>query len=192
VPDHANYTRTSGINWRRGAFRLWLVASGLWGVAALTVPLANTNVTWFPSASSGTVHIKISDTKTWDYPAAWGVQRIRDVLEKRLAAEDAKDREWAAQLPEARMAECKAIPPTTPFVDQPPDCVRLFFAAELGATSVVPSGWESQVKTASISAWSVIATTMPWAVRPPLVLLALGASLFWAFAGFRGELPKGR
>ena len=135
------------------------------------------------------VHIKISDTKTWDYPAAWGVQRIRDDLEKRLAAEDEKDREWAARPPEARKAECKALE-TKPFVDQPPDCVRLFFA-EMGATSALPSGWESQLKTVSISAWSVIAIALPWAVGPPAVLFALGASLFWALAGFKSEIPTG-
>jgi hypothetical protein len=40
-----------------------------------------------------------------------------------------------------------------------------------------------------ISAWGIIAAVAPWAIVPPLVLLALGASLFWAFAGFRRSTP---
>ncbi len=60
--------------------------------------LQNNNESWFP-ADSLAVHVKISDTIPWDYPAEWGVQRIRDDLQKRLAVEDEKDREWAAHCP---------------------------------------------------------------------------------------------
>jgi hypothetical protein len=37
------------------------------------------------------------------------------------------------------------------------------------------------------SAWRTIAAATPWAFAPPLVVLALGASLFWVFAGFKRD-----
>lgn len=175
--------KNSSVNWRRGTVRLWIIASVLWGAVVLRVSLTNTNITWFSSDSPAIVHVKISDTETWAYPAGWGVQRIAEDLKKRLAAKDEKEREWAAQLPATRKAECRAIPPTTAFDDQPADCVE-FYLADGGFISVVPNGWEAQVRTPSASAWSVIAAAMPWAIGPPLVVLALGASFFWAFAGF--------
>ena len=181
---------------------MWVIAAVVWCVAVFSVGLLqNKNASWFP-ADSQAVHVKISDTITWDYPAEWGVQRIRDDLQKRLAAEDAKDREWATHLPASVKEKCSAIPLKTPFADQPADGVRLFFSKDSRA---VPSGWESQIETApgckngasscepwerdwgkgSMSGWRVIAVATPWAIAPPLVVLALGASLFWAFAGFR-------
>jgi hypothetical protein len=108
--------------------------------------LANENAREFP-VKSPAVHVRVSNTVTWDYPAEWGVQRIGEDLEKRLGAEDEKDREWAAEVPASRKAECLAIPPTTPFSDQPADCVRLFFARDKRA---VPSGWESQIAAAPV------------------------------------------
>jgi hypothetical protein len=77
-----NTTPKAGINWRRGAVRLWMIGSFLWCALALSIPLANSNVTWLPAHPSATVHVKISDTETWDYPAEWGVQRIRDDIQK--------------------------------------------------------------------------------------------------------------
>jgi hypothetical protein len=118
---------TAGINWRRGALRLWAIGAVVWCVAVFSVGLLqNENASWFP-ADSPLVHVKISDTITWDYPAEWGVQQIRDDLQERLAAEDEKDREWAAHVPASLKDECSAIPPTTPFVDQPADCVQVVF-----------------------------------------------------------------
>ncbi len=126
--NHSSEIRTVNVNWKRGALRLWVIASVLWCASVFSLALTNTNVAWLPSDSPATVHVKISNTETWDYPAEWGVQRIRDELGKRLAEEDKKTREWAAQLPAARKAECAAIQDTTPFADEPADCVRLFFA----------------------------------------------------------------
>jgi len=217
--NHPSDIRTAGINWRRGALRLWVIASVLWCAvvfSVVSVGLTTDNVSWFPADSPATIHVRISDSETWDYPANWGVQRIRDDLRKRLAAADEKKyRDWAAQVPAARKAECRAIPPTTPFADEPDDCVRLAFVndvltAPLGRWSekmsrapkdvelwvrsstapkdwvrAVPMGWESQIRKAPMSAWWIIAVAMAWAVGPPLVVLAFGASLLWAFAGFR-------
>jgi hypothetical protein len=184
--NHTSDIRAAGINWKRGAFRLWSIASALWCAAVFFVVLMTKQVSLSYVDASTTVHVRISNTETWDYPAEWGVQRIRDDLRKRLAAEDEKDREWAAQVPAARKAECRAIPPTTPFADQPPDCVRLFFVNDPRA---VPSDWESQIGTAPVSAWDVIAVAVPWSIGAPLMVFALGASLFWAFAGFKRGSP---
>jgi hypothetical protein len=182
---HVNHDsiRGTGLNWRRGGFRLWFIFALLWCAGVLSIALASENVTWNPWASPAIVHVKASDTRTWDYPAEWGVERITDDLKRRLADEDKKEHEWAAQLPATRKAECKAIPHNTKFEDEPSDCVRLFWA-EFGAISVVPQGWESQVRS-SVPAWRAIATALPWAVGLPLAVLVLIASLFWPLAGFK-------
>jgi hypothetical protein len=36
-----------------------------------------------------------------------------------------------------------------------------------------------------VSAWRLLAAAAPFAIAPPLVVLALGASLAWALAGFK-------
>lgn len=171
------------MNWRRGALRLWIIASVLWCAVVFLAALATHNVTWLPSKA--TVHVKISDTEQWDYPADWGVQRITQDIEKRMAARNEEERKWAAQLPASRKAECQAIPRNTRFDDYPSalrsDCIRLFFAKD---EMTWRSGWESQVGTAPRLAWKVLAETTPLALGPPLFLLALGASLFWAARGF--------
>jgi hypothetical protein len=41
----------------------------------------------------------------------------------------------------------------------------------------------------ALSNWEVITVATPWAIAPPLGVLALGMSLFWAFAGFRRQSP---
>jgi hypothetical protein len=64
-----------GINWRRGALRLWTVASVMWCALVVIVSSEQLNVAW-PFASLQIVHVKFSDTETWDYPAVWGVARI--------------------------------------------------------------------------------------------------------------------
>ena len=180
-------SRIAGINWRRGAVRLWILASVLWCAAVFSVGLINTNVTWLPPESPATVHVRISNTETRDYPAEWGVQRIRDDLQKRL---DEEKRELAAQraaFPVARQIECRAFE-SKPYPDVPADCNWFFYSAPNFLDLLeVPSGWESQIETALVPAWKAIAVAMPWAVGPPLVVLALGASLFWVFAGFKRE-----
>lgn len=145
------------INWRRGALRLWVVASVLWCTIIFSMRLSNENVTWLPSKEM--VNIKISDTVTWDYPAEWGVEKIRDDLKKRLVAKDEEEREWAAHVPASLKAQCGAIPPTTPFADQPADCVRLFFS---NYKSVVPTGWESQIAQTAPHCKNGAPSCKPW------------------------------
>jgi hypothetical protein len=43
------------------------------------------------------------------------------------------------------------------------------------------------INPSGASAWKTIAAATPWAFAPPLVVLALGASLFWVFAGFKRD-----
>src|ERR1700730_1613112 len=95
------------INWRRGALRLWMVVSDLWSALIAIVLSEQLNIAW-PFATPQVVHVKISDTETWDYPAEWGVARIEADLKKRVEELDRKDREWLAGVPEARKAECRA------------------------------------------------------------------------------------
>jgi len=78
--------------------------------------------------ASQMVRVKFSNTETWDYPAEWGVERIEANLKRRVQELDRKEQAWLATVSESRKAECRAIPSTTPFTDQPADCVRMFFA----------------------------------------------------------------
>jgi hypothetical protein len=88
------------INWRRGALRLWIAATVAW--CAVIVVL---NWNKMEAAATSTVHIKFSDTETWDYPVAWGVERIEADLKRRIDALNKAEQEWLAGLPEARKAE---------------------------------------------------------------------------------------
>ena len=172
-----------GINWARGAFRLWVVASVLWCTAILAIPLLYGNVTWFPSQAM--VHVKISNTEQWDYPADWGVQQITEDLEARMAVLHEEERKWAAQVPASHKAECDAVPKDMKFDDYPAnlqDCERLITANDKRSWW---QGWESQVETAPKLAWWVLLAAIPYATTPPLATLVLGGMLFWAFRGFR-------
>ena len=169
------------INWRRGISRFWLVLSVVWGVLSVAVALNGKNIAW-RSAIPPKVHVKISNTETWDYPSDWGVARITADVKRRLADLDRQDREWAASVPDSRKAQCRAIPPTTPFADQPDDCVKIFFSADDRA---VPSGWEAEVRDAPTSIQQAMIDIAPWALGPTLAVLVLGASVFWALAGFK-------
>lgn len=165
------------INWRRGVLRLWLVATVAW--CAVIVAL-NWNRMEF--GASELVHIKFSDTETWDYPVAWGVERIEADLERRVDNLNKAEKEWFAGVPEARRAECRAIPSNTLFSDMPKDCVRLFLAHE--GTIAVPNGWQAQVRNEQAAIWRANMKLALLMLGPPLLALPLALSLIWAFAGF--------
>jgi hypothetical protein len=172
------------INLRRGAFRLWVLASVLWCAGIIFVSADTMNVA-SPFAAPQMVHVKFSNTETWDYPAEWGVERIGAALKKRVQELNQKEQAWLATVSESRKAECRAIPSTTPFTDRPADCVRMGWATAVDVA--VPSGWETQVRDAPMSMWQAIAKLMPLAGGPPILVLMLGYALFWALAGFRGD-----
>jgi hypothetical protein len=162
-----------GANWRRGTLRIWIMASVLWCAVIAVI-----------SVKDSIVHVKISNTETWDYPSEMGVDAIRDDLRQRLKALDVEDRAWAANLSESRRAECHAIASSTPFTDQPSDCVKLFFSKDDRA---VPTGWEDQIVPANSSLGQVIVRTATLAIGPPLLVLTLGLALIWVVAGFRPD-----
>jgi hypothetical protein len=170
------------VNWRRGLLRLWMVATLAWCVVIVALNWNKMEV----AATPEMVHIKFSNTETWDYPVAWGVERIKADLERRIDALNKAEEEWLAGVSEARKAECRAIPGSTLFSDMPKDCVRMFFARDKLA---VPSGWEAEVNKASAASWRAITQLTVWAIGPPLFVLGFGVSLTWAFAGFR-RAPK--
>ena len=62
---------------RRGkeyhSLRLWIIATVAW-CAVIVVLNWNKMET---AATSETVHVKFSDTETWDHPVTWGVERIQ-------------------------------------------------------------------------------------------------------------------
>jgi len=162
------------INWRRGLLRLWIVAALVW----CSVVAINANI---PPASD-LVHIKFSNTETWDYPVAWGVDRIEADLKTRIDAKEKAEHAWVAEVPDARKAECKAIPKNTLFSDMPKDCVRIFFA---DMKLAVPDGWQAEVQNTSAKRWGAIKSIALWAIVPPLAALVLGLLLGWVSAGFR-------
>jgi hypothetical protein len=83
------------VNFRRGAFRLWVLASVLWCAGIIFVTAVAMNVA-SPFAAPPMVHVKFSNTETWDYPAEWGVERIEAALKKRVQELDQKERAWLA------------------------------------------------------------------------------------------------
>jgi hypothetical protein len=160
-----------------------MLASVLW-CAGITFEKAHSMNVASPFAAPQMVHVKFSNTETWDYPAEWGVERIGAALKKRVQELDQKEQAWLATVSESRKAECRAIPSPTPSADQPADCVRMGWDATVNFF-VVPSGWETQVRDAPTSMWQAIAKLLPLAGGPPILVLALGYALFWALAGFR-------
>ena len=139
------------INWQRGALRLWIVAAVVWCAVIVVLNWSEMEV----ATTSNTVHIKFTDTETWDYPVAWGVERIEADLKTRLEALDKAELEWFARVPSARKAECRAIPPDTLFVNMPKDCVRMVFAEfqKDGSKRVVAdTDWQARVGTPPQSA----------------------------------------
>ena len=131
-------------NWQRGALRLWMVAAVAWCVVIVILNWNKMEV----ATTSETVHIKFSNTETWDYPVAWGVDRIEADLKRRIEAEDRAEEEWFAALPEARKAECRAIPKSTLFSDMPRvrlDC-PLSAKSRHSAVSVGLKKWGTNVQ----------------------------------------------
>jgi len=177
------------INWQRGALRLWVVAAVVWCAVIVVLNWSEMEV----ATTSKTVHIKFTNAETWDYPVAWGVERIEADLKTRLETLDKAELEWLARVPEARKAECLAIRPDTLFTDMPEDCGRMALALlqkDTGSKRVVSdNNWQARVRSASAERWQGITKLTLWVLGPPLFVLALGLSLIWAFAGFR-RAPK--
>ena len=171
------------IDWQRGAVRLWTVAAVAWCAVIVVLNWNKMEI----ATHSETVHIKFSNTETWDYPTAWGVARIEADLKTRLEDVDRAEQEWFAAVPETRKVECRAIPKNTLFSDMPKDCVKMVF---VGSKHAMPDGWQAEVRNATAASWQAITKLALWALGPPLFILALGVSLIWAFSGFKRDQPS--
>ena len=125
-----------GLNWRRGAFRLWVMASVLWCVAVFSISLLENQ--------------KANESQT--ATVAPGCKNGASICEP-------WQRDWA----------------TVPSLKLKPDTV----VTEQG-TIMQPNG---------VSTWEAIIRAAPGAIALPLAVLVVGASLFWAFAGFRRDVP---
>jgi hypothetical protein len=133
-----NEARRAVVQWRRGLIRLWLVLSAIWVTLALLFVLPDMHVAW-PWVPPAVVHIKISDTQTWDYPAELGVERIKNDLKRRIAAtlEDPNNpfidflvpTDWQSQMPPPRIAIAEAAEQILPVALGPPFAVLILGAA---------------------------------------------------------------
>jgi hypothetical protein len=177
--------KNNSINWKRGFFRIWFIATAIWcaGVFLHYFGANTKQISWFSIQEDVTIHVKFSDTETWNYPANWGYDRIRDDIKKRVATSKVAEQKWAAEVPEKRKAECRNISNSMPFKEQPEDCVKLFFSSfgEL----VEPTGWETQIEALQSSGWTILAAALPFAAIPPIALFVFGALLIWIGRGFR-------
>ena len=81
-------------NWHRGLLRLWIFASLAW----VTIVAVNIKL----PAISDVVHIRFSNTETWDYPVAWGEERIETDLKARIDAKEKTEYDWLATVILAR------------------------------------------------------------------------------------------
>ena len=173
----------AGINWKRGVLRLWTLFSMLWCVFVLILLSNRSNIDWSFSADR-IVHVKFSNTETWDYPAEWGIPRIEVDLKRRIDELNQQNRDWLATIPAEQKAACGAgtkdrFGSSMRDIDAlkrdvaKGECDKIFWAT--AGDLVVPSGWEGQISDAPLSFWRAIPKLAPWVIGPPLGLLALGA-----------------
>ena len=123
----------SGINWRRGLLRLWVIASVLWCVVVFS--------------------LGILENKTAS-------------RESRVALAPCKNGASSCEPWERDWGKVGGLKPGSIVTEQ--------------GIVTQPNGG---------TAWEAIAAITPWAIAPPLVVLVLGASLCWAFVGFRRVSP---
>jgi hypothetical protein len=120
------------VNWRRGAFRTWVVLSAVWCGGAFSIEFLQHNRAVSPNAAP---------------------QEQRAPPCKNGAATcNPWERDWGTRKPEV-------------------------------GSVVSPEG--KITPRLDVSVWGRMADAAPLAIAPPLAVLLFGASLFWAFAGFR-------
>jgi hypothetical protein len=185
------------INWRHGLLRLWILASVVWCAAVLAFAWRDINVDWTFSADR-MVHVKFSDTETWDYPKGLGLEVIRDAVKARIDQKNAQKQAWVASLPEDKKAACAANPKNKfdeiisemdkALKNNIPEneCQEIFWAT--AGEYAAPNDWENQLYNVPLTLWQAMRLLAPWLLGPPLLVLGLGAALLWALAGFRHGL----
>jgi hypothetical protein len=166
-------------NWKRGAFRTWVLVSACWAIATLFL-MSSDLLAVFPSHHI--VYVKMSNTQTLQYPNELGVDGITKDLKKRIDAANVEDKRWAADMAAPRKAQCAALPPSTPLDKLPDDCLKLLMATT--SDIAVPVGWETQVTSPRPFVTTVLEVLMA-VIVPPSVVFTIGLALAWVFAGFR-------
>jgi hypothetical protein len=169
-----------------------MLASILWCAAVLIFALWYMNIDWTFSADH-MVHVKFSNTETWDYPKELGLERIRDAIKAQIDRKNQERLARIASLPEDKKA-CVAgnsrFDSTLAAVNQAlqnnilkDECQKIFW--DTAGEYAVPTDWEYQLANDPISFGRAMRSLAPWLLGPPLLLLGLGAAFFWALAGFR-------
>ena len=164
----------------RGLLRLWIVISIAWLCAVALVMRPRMPIAW-PWSATSTIHVRVSDTETWDYPAALGIERIREAVTKRVAERNAQEQQFVAAMSAQRKASCNAPSPDSQSQD---DCWRLFMW-RTGARFGVSEEWEAQFQGLPIPMSHAGLIVAPLAVGPPLLLLIFGLAFGWVVKGFR-------
>jgi hypothetical protein len=147
-------TGIAGIAWRRGAFRLWIVASVLWCAVMFSLPLSDANVTWSTTAAHTSPEVKSG------WPAgATGPNPFPSATTTTPADGTTSDDFSLSALAERLKAAGSGHDP--------------------GAGATQPSGAPATQQTDSSSAravraWRAMAAAAPWAVGPPNRAVCLG------------------
>lgn len=166
----------------RGCFRLWVLISIAWlGAVALArdpaVPIA------WPWSAPPMIHVKVSDKETWNYPALWGVERIKADVTKKLTDQYEDNKKFAASISAERRAYCVTLS-DVPVEQRPKDCGLLsWFDFGLGPAVPYP-GWEDQFQNLPIPISQAAPAIASVALGPPLLLLVIGRAFGWAISGF--------
>jgi hypothetical protein len=162
-----------------------MLASVLWCAGVLVHGVQTMDVAW-PFAEGRMVYVTYSlKAEPWEFPAKWGAERIEAAVDEKLRYAAERERAWAAALPEERKVACKAITSSTRPADRPDDCVRLEWALSEGVIWKSGTlGWGDQLKNPQLSVAAAIVRIAPFAIAPPVFLIAFGSALIWAFAGF--------
>ena len=112
-------------NYKQGFFRLWVVSSVLW-IAVSAGFLATSSTIIWPTYRNSVVHVKFSNTETWDFCCDLGEASITKALKLRLDNYYSKEREWANTLSQEKISECSKLPESMKFENMPPDCNLAF------------------------------------------------------------------
>jgi hypothetical protein len=159
------------MKWGRGFFRLWLVLSVLWALAAGGL--------WWQAALAPIAYIT---PRVYDIVAKTGLPEV--IPDPSPALDALTAAKTAGQVKEVEIA----VPPGHPnlptsqlFVGADWDSARISTSVDLVAASLIA---EESAQIETLGASNKVAAS-EFILAPPIVLLALGAALGWVLVGFR-------
>jgi hypothetical protein len=195
------------INWRRGAFRLWVLFSLLWSFAVLvgTVAIFGNGLPW---SISNLVYWKSPITsKLWDFPADWDMATIQHAVTEFKFSTDLAECQVFTDWRSLNVGTFPVPPPMTQHEIEEYERKEGF---EIAPASTIPVKEfmelmrEEKVKASSpdeciirlpeekdlhqqkpIPLYAIALLTGTAMIAPPLGLFAISAVLFWVIAGFR-------